>query len=100
MRRTKFYGTLRSRPSDSQQKNRTSQIVDSTVLANHWIKLKESEKRNKLLDLVQELKKSEKHEFDGDANCDWGTWHSRKRIGTGTGKLGNKKTSGDHANIA
>ena len=38
------------------------------------------------------------HESDGDTNCDWCTQHSRQRIGTGTGGLEDKRTSGDHPN--
>ena len=40
-----------TRPSDSQQKMRTYQIVD------HRVKIKESKKRNKYQDLARELKK-------------------------------------------
>ena len=38
------------------------------------------------------------HKGDCDTNCNWGTQYSHQRIGTGTGVLGNKKTSGDHSN--
>ena len=55
-------------PSYSQQKKkkkkkkkkkrkRTCRIVDFAVLADHRVKLKESEKRDKYLDLARELKK-------------------------------------------
>ena len=37
-----------------------------------------------------------KHESDGDTNCNWCSWYSHKRISTGIGRLGNKRTSGDH----
>ena len=40
-----------------KKKERTCKIVDSTVPADHRIKLKECEKRDKYLDLVRELKK-------------------------------------------
>ena len=46
-----------TRHSDSQQKKRTSRIVDFAVSAGHWVKLKESEKKDKYLDLARELKK-------------------------------------------
>ena len=47
-----------TRPSDSQQKKkRTCQIVDIAVLADHKVKLKENEKKDKCLDLARELKK-------------------------------------------
>ena len=46
-----------TRLSDSQQKEkkRTSQIVDFTVLADHKVTLKESEKTDNYLDLAREL---------------------------------------------
>ena len=40
-----------------QQQQRTWQIVDFAVLADHRVKLKESEKKDKYLDLAKELKK-------------------------------------------
>ena len=47
--------------------------------------MKESEKRDKYLDLAGELeKKTMEHESDGDTNCNWHTRYSQKRIGTGT----------------
>ena len=36
------------------------------------------------------------HQRDGETNCNWCTWYSHQRIGTGTGRLENKRTSGDH----
>ena len=35
------------------------------------------------------------HEGDGDTDCDWCTWNSLQKIGIGTGRLGNKRTSWD-----
>ena len=37
-----------------------------------------------------------KHESDGDTNCNWRSRYSHRGIGTETGGLGNKRTSGDH----
>ena len=52
-----------TRPSDSQKKKkkkekkkRTGRIVDFAVPADHWVKLKESIKRDKYLELARELK--------------------------------------------
>ena len=51
-----------TRPGDSQQKKkkkrkkRTSRIVDFAVLADHMVKLKESEKKHKYLNLARGLK--------------------------------------------
>ena len=39
------------------KRKRTCKIVDFAVLADHRIKLKESEKKDKYLDLARELKK-------------------------------------------
>ena len=39
------------------KKEKTCQIVDFAILADHRVKLKESEKRYKYLDLARELKK-------------------------------------------
>ena len=44
-----------TRPSDSRQKKRTYWIVDLAVPADHRVKLKESTKRNKYLNLAKEL---------------------------------------------
>ena len=41
-----------TRPSDSKQKKETYRKVDFVVPADHWVKLKESEKRDKYLDLA------------------------------------------------
>ena len=42
---------------NNQQKKRTFQIVNFAVPADHKIKLKECEKRDKYLDFARELKK-------------------------------------------
>ena len=69
--------------------------MDFAFLADHRVKLKESKKRDKYLDLAKELKKTMEHENDGDTNCDWCTQYNHQRIGTG---LGNKRISEDHPN--
>ena len=38
------------------------------------------------------------YESDVYTNYNWCSWYSHQRIGTGTGRLGNKRTSGDHPN--
>ena len=40
------------------------------------------------------------HESDSDANCNWYAWYSHQRIGKGTGRLGNKRASGNHPNYS
>ena len=46
-----------TKPSDHQQKKRTCRIVDFVVPADHWVKLKESKKRDEYVYLSRELKK-------------------------------------------
>ena len=41
----------------NQQKKRTCRIVNFAVAADHRVKLKESKKKNKYLELFKELKK-------------------------------------------
>ena len=38
------------------------------------------------------------HESDGDTNCNRCTWYGHRRIGKGTGGLGNKRTCGTYLN--
>ena len=47
----------KTRPYNNQQKKKISKIVDFEVPADHRIKLKECEKRDKYLNLARELKK-------------------------------------------
>ena len=63
-------------------------MLDFAIPANHRVKRKESEKRDKYLDLARELKK---------------LWNIKVTvipivIGTGTEGHGNKRTSGDDPN--
>ena len=58
-----------------KKKKRICKIVDFAVSADHRIKLKECEKRNKYLDLARELKKTIEYEGDNYINCDWCFWH-------------------------
>ena len=68
------------------------------VLADHWVKLKENEKKDNYLDLAWELKKTMEHESEVYTICNWHSWYSHRRIINGTGGLENKRTSGDHSN--
>ena len=40
------------------------------------------------------------YESDSDTNYNWRTRYSHQRIGTGTGRLGIKRTSGDYPNYS
>ena len=43
--------------------------MDFAVPADHRVKLKESKKKDKYLDLARELKKTMENESDDDTNC-------------------------------
>ena len=72
--------------------------MDFAVLANHRVKLKEREERDKFQHLAQELKKKTTIEHKGnvDTNCGWSTCNNPQSIGKGTGRLRNKRINGDH----
>ena len=72
------------------KKKRTCRIVDFADRADHRVKLKKSEKKDRHPDLVRKLKKTV---ADCDINCNWFTWYSHQRTGSRTGGLGNKRTS-------
>ena len=57
------------------KKKRTRRIVDFADPADHRVKSKENEKRDKYLDLTREIKKEKTMEYvgDGDTNCGLGT---------------------------
>ena len=56
--------------------------------------------RDKYRDLARELKITMEHESDGDTNCNWRNQYSHQMIGSRTGGLGNKRTSGNHPNYS
>ena len=62
--------------NNKKKKKKICKIVDFPVPADHRIKLKEHEKKDKFLDLARELKKNMEHESDDCTNCDWCFWHS------------------------
>ena len=70
----------KTRPNNNQQKKRIWKIVDFAVPADHRMKLKESEKKDKYLDLARGLKKTMEHEGDNYTNCDWCFWYSNKGL--------------------
>ena len=53
------------------KRKRICKIVNFTVSADHRIKLKEWEKKDKYLDLARELKKTMEHVGDNYTNCNW-----------------------------
>ena len=62
------------------------------------VKLKESEKKNKYLDLARGLKKTVLHESDVYTNYNWCSSNSHQRISKRTRGLENNRTSGEHPN--
>ena len=80
------------------KKKRICKIVDFAVLADHRIKLKKSEKKDKYLKLDRELNEMMEHEGDNYTNHDWCFRHSHQRIIKGTGGLGGRRMSGDRPN--
>ena len=48
--------------------------MDFAVPDDHGIKLKESENKDKYLDLARELKKTVEHQSDNYTNRDWYFW--------------------------
>ena len=77
---------------------RACKIVDFTIPAVHWVKFKESEKKDKYLDLAKGPKNTLEHEIDDYTNCNRCSFYSHRRIDKGTGRLGNNRTSGEHPN--
>ena len=70
--------------------------MDLDVLADHRVKLKESEKKDKYLDLARELKKTVQYESDVYTNSNWYSLYTPRRIIKATEGLGNKRVSGDN----
>ena len=61
----------------TNKRKRTCKIVDFAVPADHRIKLKECEKKDKYLDLDREFKKSVEYAGENYTNCDWCVWNSK-----------------------
>ena len=49
-------------------------------LADNKVKMKETEKTIKYLDLVSEQKEKMESNVDGDTNCNWCTWNDPQNI--------------------
>ena len=79
----------------NEKKDRIYQIVDFALPVNHRVKLKESEKRDKYLDIAIELKYTE-NEAASDTCCNWIAQNNPQRFGKRTRRRGNKRKSGNH----
>ena len=87
----------------SQPKNekmRTCRIVNFAIPADHRVKMKEREKKDKYFYLARELKKPMEHESDDDTNCKLSAGYSHSRINKGIERLGKKKIRLDHPTTA
>ena len=82
---------------NNNNKKRICQIMDFAVLVDHRVKLKESEKKDKYLDLARELKKLCYMKVT-IVLIEIGAFYSHQRIIKGIGGLGGRRTSGDHLN--
>ena len=81
------------------KKKRTCQIVDFAVPADHRVRQKENEKKDKYLDLARELKKLWNMKAKMIPSV-ISAFSSHQRIGKGIGGLGIWQTSGDHPNYS
>ena len=67
----------KTRPNNNQQKKKKNcKSVDFVVPADHRIKLKECEKKDKYLDLARKFLKTGEHAGDNYTNCNWCFWYS------------------------
>ena len=83
-----------TRPYNNQQKGENLHNCGLAVPADHRVKLKESEKRDKYLDFARELKKTVEHESDDYTNCNWCSCTVTRGLVQGLGGLGNNRTGG------
>ena len=68
-------------------------------LADQRVKVKESEKKKRPVPRpCKRIENPIEDKSDSDTNCNWRALISHQRIDTGTGGLGNKRTSGDYPN--
>ena len=58
-----------------KKKKKICKIFNFAVPADHRIRMKKCEKKDKYLNLARELKKTIEHEGDNYTNCDWCFWH-------------------------
>ena len=72
---------------------RTCHQVDFAIPTDNRVKINESEKIGKYLNLARERKKNKtvRHEGDGDTNCSWCTWNGLQRIRKETRRTGNQR---------
>ena len=59
-------------------------------------KIKESKKDKQIPGLCHRTKRNVEHVGDGGANCNWCAWDSLRRLGKGTGRIGNQRKNREH----
>ena len=67
---------INKKTKKQKKTQRICKIVDFAVTADHRIKLKECEKKDKYLKLARELKKPMEHEGDNYTNCARCFWYN------------------------
>ena len=75
---------LARRPDTVLTTKTTCNLVDFVLPLEHGVKMKESKKIEKYLDLGRELKKTIGHKSDSDTNCCWSTWNGPQKPGKET----------------
>ena len=66
---------------------------------DYGLKIKESEKKNKYLDLARELKKVMEHEGNVDTNFNWYARNDPQRLDKGI-RVRNRRTNRNHQNYS
>ena len=74
--------------------------MDFAVSADHRVKIKENEKRDKFLDLAQKTKKAVEVGRNCDANRNWHTRNGPQKLEKGTESIKNQRTSRNHPNYS
>ena len=70
--------------------------MDFAVPADHKIKVKESEKKDKYPRPCKGIENTMEHEGDNSTYRDWCFWYNHRRIIKGTGGIGGWRTRGGH----
>ena len=82
----------------TKQKKKTCDIMGVSLSADPTVKINESEKRDKYLDLAREPEKTVEHEGGGDTNFNWRTWNGPQRLFQVDGSVVNRSLNRDHPN--
>ena len=89
---------LINRKKKKKKKRRTC-CLDFIIPADHRVKIKESEKIDKYLDLAWELKTAE-YTGDSDTNNNWCVWNGLQRIEKGIGMVGDRRKNRDYSDYS